>query len=72
MSNSNVEICPVCGVKIIKSVGGDKVIFSSGPVGTRARLWARVCNYAKKPGCINQNQETIGSVHESDYYNPIK
>ena len=69
MSNSNSETCPVCGVQII---GGDKVIFSSGPVGTRARLWARVCNYANKPGCINQDQEAIGRVHENDYYNPIK
>ena len=69
MSNSNLEICPVCGVKI---EDGDKVIFSSGPVGTRARLWARVCNYAQKPGCINQDQATIGTVHENDYYNPLK
>ncbi|MDJ0730212.1 MAG: hypothetical protein QNJ33_09510 [Crocosphaera sp.] len=69
MSNSNSETCPVCGVEI---VGGDKVIFSSGPVGTRARLWARVCNYAKKSGCINQDQEAIGTVHENDYYDPLK
>jgi hypothetical protein len=68
MSNHNLETCPVCGVKI---EGGDKVIFSSGPVGTRARLWARVCNYAKQPGCINQDQNAIGSVHENDYYKPL-
>ena len=69
MSNSNSETCPVCGVKI---VGGDKVIFSSGSVATRARLWARVCHYAKKAGCLNQDQEAIGQVHENDYYNPMK
>ncbi|GBF82438.1 hypothetical protein [Aphanothece sacrum] len=68
MANPNVQTCPVCGVKI---QGGDKVIFSSGPVGTRARLWARVCNYAQKPACINQNQEDIGSVKENDYYKPL-
>ncbi len=68
MSNSNLQTCPVCGVKI---EGGDKVIFSSGPVGTRARLWARVCNYARKPGCINQDQEAIGTVDENDYYKPL-
>ncbi len=68
MSNSNLQTCPVCGVKI---EGGDKVIFSSGPVGTRARLWARVCNYARKPGCINQDQGVIGTVHENDYYKPL-
>ncbi len=69
MSNPNSQTCPVCGVKI---VGGDKVIFSCGPVGNRARLWARVCNYTKTPGCINQDQEAIGEVHENDFYNPLK
>ena len=69
MSNHSSQTCPVCGVKI---VGGDKVIFSSGPMGTRARLWARVCNYAKKPGCINQDQQAIGDVQENDFYNPFK
>lgn len=68
MSNSNLQVCPICGVKI---EGNDKVIFSSGPVGTRARLWARVCNYVQKPECINQDPEAIGSVHENDYYKPI-
>ena len=69
MPDSNSKTCPVCSVKII---GDDKVIFSSGPVGTRARLWARVCSYANKPGCINQDQDAIGQVHENDYYNPLK
>ena len=69
MSNTNSKTCPVCGVKIL---GGDKVVFSSGPMGTRGRLWARVCNYAKPVGCINQDQEEIGQVHENDYYNPMK
>jgi hypothetical protein len=67
MSNSNIQICPVCGVKI---ENGEKVIFSSGPTGTRARLWARVCNFVKKPDCIN-NQETIGEIGSNDYYKPI-
>ena len=69
MSNSNSQTCPACGVKI---VAGDKVIFSCGPVGTRARLWARVCSYTKKPGCINQDQDAIGEVQENDFYNPFK
>lgn len=68
MSNSNRQTCPVCGVTI---ENGDKVIFWSGPVGTRARLWARVCNYVQKPDCINQDQAAIGSVHENDYYKPL-
>ncbi|ACK67373.1 conserved hypothetical protein [Rippkaea orientalis PCC 8801] len=65
MSNCNVEVCPVCGVKI---EGEDKVLFSCGPVGTRARLWARVCQYAKNPDCINQNKEAIGPIREKDFY----
>ncbi len=71
MSNPSLQTCPVCGVKIQGGIhGGDRVIFSVGAVGTRARLWARVCNYVKKPGCINQNQEAIGPVQENDYYKP--
>jgi hypothetical protein len=68
MSNSSLEICPVCGVKI---EAGKKVIFSSGPSGTRAKLWARVCNYAQKPDCINQDSTAIGTVVETDYYKRI-
>jgi hypothetical protein len=70
MSGSGMQTCPVCGVKIIKIIGGDKVLFSSGPPGTRATLWAKVCQYAQKPGCINQNKEAIGEVKPDDYYRP--
>ncbi|MGF1479690.1 MAG: hypothetical protein ACFB4I_09385 [Cyanophyceae cyanobacterium] len=55
MSNNAVEVCPVCGVKIVKMLGGDKVLFSAGPPGDRAKLWTRVCSYAQKPGCINKD-----------------
>ncbi|MGK7933831.1 MAG: hypothetical protein AB4041_20710 [Microcystaceae cyanobacterium] len=68
MSNIKTETCPVCGVKI---ENGDKVIFSSGPAGTRARLWARVCNYVEKPDCINKDTDGIGEIGENDYYRPI-
>lgn len=60
------ETCPICKVVIEDDA---KVLFSYGPPGTRARLWARVCNYAKNPGCINQCEEKIGDVASSDYYN---
>jgi hypothetical protein len=63
-----IKTCPVCGVKI---EGEDKVLFSTGAAGTRARLWARVCNYVQKPDCINQNPASIGVVSEYDYYKPI-
>ena len=41
-------------------LGKDQVLFSAGPPGDRAKLWARVCKYTEKPGCINKNygQET--------------
>ncbi|BFM40557.1 hypothetical protein [Synechocystis sp. LKSZ1] len=64
MSN-RVEVCPVCGVTI---ENGAKVVFSAGPAGTRARLWARVCNFAKSPDCINQDEASIGDVQSNDYY----
>lgn len=67
-NNNNMAVCPACGVKI---VGGDKVLFSVGAPGTRSRLWARVCQFAKKPGCINTNSEQIGEVKPSDYYGDI-
>lgn len=65
MSQPSEEICPVCKVKI---EDGAKVVFSAGPSGTRARLWARVCQFAKNPDCINQDEAAIGNVVSSDYY----
>lgn len=53
MSSPNEQSCPVCGVKIVSMIGGDRVLFSVGPPGTRAVLWQRVCKHANKPGCIN-------------------
>lgn len=61
----NIQICPVCGVKI---EDGAKVIFSAGPSGTRSRLWARVCNFVQNPNCINQDENLIGDVKSEDYY----
>ncbi|MBJ7898556.1 MAG: hypothetical protein GC158_01255 [Cyanobacteria bacterium RI_101] len=60
-----IEVCPVCGVTI---ENGAKVVFSAGPAGNRARLWARVCNFAKNPDCINQDEASIGPVQSQDYY----
>jgi hypothetical protein len=68
MTKVDVQTCPVCGVKI---EGQDKVVFSTGAAGTRARLWARVCNYVQKNDCINQSPSLIGTVSDIDYYKPI-
>lgn len=67
MKKNQIGVCPACSVKII---AGDKVLFSSGSPGTRARLWTRVCQYNKKPGCINPDQEAIGEIQPNDYYSP--
>lgn len=66
VSDTNKEICPACGVTI---EDGAKVLFSCGPAGTRERLWARVCQFAKRPGCINANTEALSDITEADYYN---
>lgn len=59
------KTCPVCGVKI---EDGAKVIFSYGPSGTKARLWARVCQFAKNPDCINTHDPNTDQVAREDYY----
>lgn len=64
------QVCPICGVKIIPLGNTDRVIFSTGAPGTRAKLWARVCRFVNRPGCINQDQARIGTVSSSDYYSP--
>lgn len=52
--------------------GGDLVHFSQGAPGTRAKLWARVCQYLRSPEqcaqCINQDPSLRGEVSGSDYY----
>lgn len=58
MAEENAQTCPICKVKIIKMVGGDRVLFSMGPPGTRPVLWAKVCRFTDKPGCINRELET--------------
>lgn len=54
MAEANSKVCPVCSVRIIKVIGGDRVLFAMGPPGTRETLWQKVCQYTNKPGCINK------------------
>lgn len=61
---SNTQTCPLCRVSITRDV----VQFSNGSPGSRARLYARVCQYAKQRGCINQDPEKIGAVGDGDRY----
>ncbi|GFE67624.1 hypothetical protein [Chroococcus sp. FPU101] len=71
MSDSSTQICPVCGVKIQKMIGSDRVVFAHGPAGTRAKLWARVCKFVDNSQCINQDEKAIGAVTTTDYYKPL-
>jgi hypothetical protein len=61
---NNIQTCPVCGV----TVSGLVVRFSNGSSGSHARLFARVCQYAKKTGCINTDPEKIGEIKAEDGY----
>lgn len=58
--------CPACGVEITDQ---GKVLFSHGGPGTKARLRARVCQFAKKSGCINDYE---GPLTANDHYTPVE
>lgn len=65
--------CSLCQAEIQGMVGGrDVVHFSQGAPATRAKLWARVCQYlrtAEQQGqCLNQDPSLRGEVVASDYY----
>ncbi|MFN5193487.1 MAG: hypothetical protein ACK5E6_03545 [Cyanobacteriota bacterium] len=64
--------CNLCLVEIEGQVGGDRVHFSMGAPGSRAKLWARVCQYLRTPEqcgqCINQDPGLRGEVVASDYF----
>jgi hypothetical protein len=65
--------CALCLVEIeAVSPGHDVVHFSMGAPGTRAKLWARVCQYLRSPEqcaqCLNQNVSLQGTVSSNDYY----
>jgi hypothetical protein len=59
--NDKLKTCPVCGVQI----EGEVVHFSFGKPGTKKRLKARACQFAKEEGCINDEK---GEPKGSDYY----
>ena len=57
----NLKGCPACGIQIEDDT---KVLFSCGTPGSKARLRARVCQFTKKEGCINDYTQ----VHELECY----
>jgi len=65
--------CSLCQVEIQGMSGGnDLVFFSHGGPGSRAKLWARVCQYLRsddqKRQCLNQDPDVAGQVQPSDYF----
>jgi len=65
INKENSQVCPVCKVSINKL---GQVQFSSGQMGSRARLYARVCQYVDNRNCINSDPELIGEIKASDRY----
>ncbi len=61
----NLQVCSICGVSITED---GQVNFSDGKPGTRARLYARVCQYTEEPECINREPELIGELTAQDRY----
>lgn len=65
--------CSLCQVEILGMVGGnDRVLFSLGAPASRAKLWARVCQFLKTSEqcgkCLNQDPALRGEVVDSDFY----
>lgn len=65
--------CNLCQVEIQGMAGGnDLVHFSHGGPGSRAKLWARVCQYLRSDEqqrqCLNQDPSLRGMVQASDYF----
>ncbi|QEY33083.1 hypothetical protein EVJ50_13425 [Synechococcus sp. RSCCF101] len=72
-ASANRQRCSLCKVEIEALPGGrEQVLFSQGEPGSRAKLWARVCQYLRTPEqcaqCINQDPGRRGAVQETDYY----
>lgn len=63
-----MEVCPVCQVQI----DGDRVLFSHGEPGTRSRLYARVCRFTKKDGCINGPQDYTENDEYGNFLDKLK
>ena len=68
-----VQICPICQVKIQARPGSaDQVMFSTGTPGTRSKLWSRVCQFLKTEGqtstCLNQDPDQRGTEQAGDAF----
>jgi hypothetical protein len=68
--DSTIRVCPLCQVKIQSSaIAAQEVCFSTGASGSRAKLWARVCQYVQDRGsCINSDAQLRSEPGPSDFY----
>lgn len=68
----SIQICSVCGV----AVANETIQFATGNAGTQAQLYARVCRYVPRQGCINRDAALIGEITREDGFpsehSPIK
>ncbi|HBU26799.1 MAG TPA: hypothetical protein DEB19_05715 [Synechococcales bacterium UBA8138] len=64
------QVCPLCNATIDPALGSaNEVRFSAGANGSRAKLWARVCQYAQeRGGCINSNPALRSEPNPTDFY----
>lgn len=64
------QVCPLCQVTINPSNGAEQEVqFSTGAKGSRAKLWARVCQFAQeRGGCINTNPQLRREPKAADFY----
>ena len=68
-----VQICPICQVKIQAEPGSaDQVMFSRGTPGTRSKLWSRVCQFLRTEEqistCLNQDPHQRGTEQAGDAF----
>ena len=62
-----IEKCPVCGINRIDGVFRWSY---SGKAAPKGQVYGRVCQYAKKPGCINPC--TDGKDDRADFSTEMK
>jgi hypothetical protein len=68
--DNSPQVCPLCEATINPASGSaNEVRFSAGALGSRAKLWARVCQYAQeRGGCINSNAALRSEPKPTDFY----
>lgn len=61
---ASLRICPVCTAVLSR----ESVLFATGYRGTRAQLYARVCQYNRDSRCLNWNKALLGEILREDEF----